>query len=107
MEENRPAYWSYTADKRFEPVKAIKTHNPSLVYRIPEPPRTSSRAIATAPMSSSTYALSTWRASDREIKRKKRVATYKAYAMEGKVKASIRSSFRWVKNKYSSLVHGC
>lgn len=107
MEENRPVYWSYTADKKFEPAKVIKTHNiSSPVYCVAEPPRSSSRAITTGPMLSSTYALSTWSVRDREVKRKKRLVTYNAYAVEGKVKSSLRNSFRWVKNKYSSIVHG-
>ncbi|PIN19236.1 hypothetical protein CDL12_03097 [Handroanthus impetiginosus] len=41
-----------------------------------------------------------------QMKRKQRIMTYKAYAVEGKVKASIRSTFQWIKNKYSSIVHG-
>lgn len=43
---------------------------------------------------------------DPEVKRQTRVVKYKAYAVEGKMKASIRNSLRWVKNKYCQLVHG-
>ncbi|CAI9114364.1 OLC1v1015072C1 [Oldenlandia corymbosa var. corymbosa] len=43
-----------------------------------------------------------WGFSDPELQRKKRVVSYKAYAMEGKVKGSIRKSFRWIKD----VVHG-
>ncbi|KAJ0092327.1 hypothetical protein Patl1_24940 [Pistacia atlantica] len=43
---------------------------------------------------------------DAEVKRQKRVVKYKAYAVEGQVKASLRNGFRWVKNKYCELVHG-
>lgn len=43
---------------------------------------------------------------DPEVKRQRRVVKYKAYAVEGKMKASIRNSLRWVKNKYYQLVHG-
>ncbi|GER45032.1 hypothetical protein STAS_21954 [Striga asiatica] len=39
---------------------------------------------------------------DPELQRKKRVASYKAYAVEGKMKSSLRKSFRWMKN----IVHG-
>ncbi|KAL8484883.1 hypothetical protein ACS0TY_027250 [Phlomoides rotata] len=42
-----------------------------------------------------------------ERKRKERIMAYNAYSMEGKMKASIRSSFKWVKGKCSSFVHGC
>ena len=41
-----------------------------------------------------------WLHSDPEVKRKKRVATYKVFSMEGKVKQSVRSSCQWLKAKY-------
>nr|XP_004501457.1 uncharacterized protein LOC101508769 [Cicer arietinum] len=43
---------------------------------------------------------------DPELQRKKRVASYKMYSVEGRVKGSFRKSFRWLKNKYSQVVHG-
>ncbi|CBI22920.3 hypothetical protein VitviT2T_006082 [Vitis vinifera] len=49
---------------------------------------------------------SSWGFSDPEIKRRKRIALYKAYGVEGKMKASLRGGFRWVKNKCSQLIHG-
>ncbi|KAF8041666.1 hypothetical protein BT93_A0307 [Corymbia citriodora subsp. variegata] len=49
---------------------------------------------------------SSWSRNNAESKRRKRVVRYKAYGAEGKIKASIRNSFRWIKNKYSELVHG-
>ncbi|KAI3463251.1 hypothetical protein Pfo_019914 [Paulownia fortunei] len=39
---------------------------------------------------------------DPELQRKKRVTGYKAYAVEGKMKSSLRKSFRWMKD----IVHG-
>ncbi|KAJ0096932.1 hypothetical protein Patl1_27654 [Pistacia atlantica] len=36
-----------------------------------------------------------------EMKRRKRVAAYNMYAMEGKFKSSMRNSFKWIKNKFS------
>lgn len=36
-----------------------------------------------------------------EIKRRKRVATYNMYTMEGKLKSSLRNSFKWIKSKFS------
>ncbi|GFP91062.1 hypothetical protein PHJA_001250200 [Phtheirospermum japonicum] len=39
---------------------------------------------------------------DPELQRKKRVAGYKAYALEGKMKSTFRKSFRWMKD----VVHG-
>ena len=42
---------------------------------------------------------SSWGFSDLEIKRRKRIALYKPYGVEGKMKASLRGGFRWVKNR--------
>lgn len=39
-----------------------------------------------------------WSFNDPELKRKKRVAGYKVYAVEGKMKGSFRKSFRWIKD---------
>ncbi|KAE8714032.1 hypothetical protein F3Y22_tig00110201pilonHSYRG00088 [Hibiscus syriacus] len=41
-----------------------------------------------------------------EFQRKKRVASYKMYSVEGKVKGSLRRSFRWLKDKYTQVVYG-
>lgn len=43
---------------------------------------------------------------DPEFQRKKRVASYKMYSVEGKVKGSFRKSFRWLKDKYSQVLYG-
>ncbi|KAK4407925.1 hypothetical protein Sango_0373500 [Sesamum angolense] len=43
---------------------------------------------------------------DPEMKRRKRIARYKVYSVEGRVKASIRNGLRWFKNKCSELIHG-
>jgi len=48
-----------------------------------------------------------WSLSDPEVKRRKRVASYKVYAVEGRVKASFLKSFRWIKDKYSEMLQGC
>lgn len=45
-----------------------------------------------------------WWLSDPEMKRRRRVAGYKSYAVEGKVKASIRRGLRWIKAKCSHIV---
>jgi hypothetical protein len=49
---------------------------------------------------------SAWCFSDPEMRRRRRVARYKAYSVEGKVKASFRRGFRWIKAKCSELIHG-
>ncbi|KAF3574488.1 hypothetical protein F2Q69_00062482 [Brassica cretica] len=40
-----------------------------------------------------------------ETKRKKRIATYKAYAMEDKVKTTVKKGFHWIKNRCSQIIH--
>ncbi|CAA2959935.1 Hypothetical predicted protein [Olea europaea subsp. europaea] len=47
-----------------------------------------------------------WGFNDPEMKRRKRIAKYKVYTVEGRVKVSIRNGFRWIKNKCSELIHG-
>lgn len=47
-----------------------------------------------------------WSLGDPEAKRKKRIYKYKSYTVEGKVKASLRNGFRWIKNKCSEIVRG-
>ncbi|KAJ6774920.1 DOMAIN PROTEIN putative (DUF3511)-RELATED [Salix purpurea] len=36
-----------------------------------------------------------------ELRRRKRVAQYNMYTMEGKIKSSLRNSFRWIKRKFA------
>ncbi|CAK9328949.1 unnamed protein product [Citrullus colocynthis] len=40
-----------------------------------------------------------------EVKRQRRIAKYNAYAVESKLKASLRNGIRWVKIKCSELLH--
>ncbi|XP_022975771.1 uncharacterized protein LOC111476369 [Cucurbita maxima] len=47
-----------------------------------------------------------WSLSDPEFQRKKRVASYKMYSVEGKMKGSIRNSFRWLKRRCEQVVYG-
>ncbi|CAK9321848.1 unnamed protein product [Citrullus colocynthis] len=41
-----------------------------------------------------------------EMKRRRRVAKYKLYAVEGKVKSSIKKGIRWFKTKCSRIISG-
>ncbi|KAL2525647.1 Protein of unknown function (DUF3511) [Abeliophyllum distichum] len=50
--------------------------------------------------------MKSWSFNDPEFQRKKRVASYKVYSVEGKVKGSFRKSFRWLKYKYTQVVYG-
>ncbi|KAH7861151.1 hypothetical protein Vadar_022211 [Vaccinium darrowii] len=36
-----------------------------------------------------------------EVKRRKRVASYNMYSVEGKFKSSLRNSFKWIKSKFT------
>ncbi|TVU43931.1 hypothetical protein EJB05_03352, partial [Eragrostis curvula] len=45
-----------------------------------------------------------WWSGDPEAKRRRRVAGYKAYAVEARVKASLRKGFRWIKDRCTGLV---
>ncbi|XP_022987910.1 uncharacterized protein LOC111485312 [Cucurbita maxima] len=52
------------------------------------------------------FSSKSWSFNDPEIQRKKRVASYKVYSVEGKVKGSLRKSFRWFKERCSRVVFG-
>lgn len=43
---------------------------------------------------------------DPELKRKKRIASYNVFTMEGKLKSSVRNSFKWIKSKISDVRYG-
>lgn len=116
MDENQPANYlsSYAPNQHFDTVRTTtvttatatstaftNTYSPNPVFRVPNPLRTT-RLTSSSP----SYALSSWQRGNSDVKRKQRIMSYKSCAIEGKVKASIRNSFRWVKNKYSSIVHG-
>ncbi|KAM7258330.1 hypothetical protein ACFE04_014071 [Oxalis oulophora] len=47
-----------------------------------------------------------WSFNDPELQRKRRVASYKVYSVEGKVKGSFKKSFRWIKDRCSRMVYG-
>ncbi|CDP03142.1 unnamed protein product [Coffea canephora] len=47
-----------------------------------------------------------WSFNDPELQRKKRVASYKVYTVEGKVKGSLKKSFRWLKDRCTQVVYG-
>nr|AFK41103.1 unknown [Lotus japonicus] len=44
--------------------------------------------------------------SDPELKRKKRIKSYNVLTVEGKVKTSVRNSFKWIKNKFTDIRYG-
>ncbi|EOA31730.1 hypothetical protein CARUB_v10014938mg [Capsella rubella] len=42
---------------------------------------------------------------DPDLQRKKRVVSYRAYTVEGKLKGSFRKSFKWIKDKCNKLLN--
>ena len=40
---------------------------------------------------------------DAEFKRKKRIKAYNGFTVEGKLKSSVRNSFKWIKNKFNDI----
>lgn len=56
--------------------------------------------------STSSSSLKCWSFNDAEFQRKRRVANYKVYSVEGKVKGSFRRTFRWLKHRYTHVVYG-
>ncbi|XVF72703.1 hypothetical protein PTKIN_Ptkin12aG0141600 [Pterospermum kingtungense] len=106
MESYGSGQRSYGVDRRMEIVSGKSTstganqifsgrcRSPDLP---PVPTRTSRQSQGTS---------KPWGFTDPETKRKKRIAKYKVYTVEGKVKASLRKGLRWIKNKCSQIVHG-
>ncbi|CAO2834119.1 unnamed protein product [Amaranthus hypochondriacus] len=43
---------------------------------------------------------------DQDSKRKKRVASYNMFSIEGKLKSSLKNSFKWIKNKFCDTTYG-
>ncbi|KAL5996314.1 hypothetical protein ACLOJK_026390 [Asimina triloba] len=108
----RPAGFDNYGDRKLEIVHGRTFTSTHTYYGPPVPassydhhphPHPQPRTKQTkAPSSSSSSA---WGFNDPEMKRRKRVAKYKMYAVEGKVKSSFRKSFRWLKRRCSELVH--
>ncbi|PIN04637.1 hypothetical protein CDL12_22826 [Handroanthus impetiginosus] len=88
-------YYNYNGNR----IIYMTTTPPPWLDPQPVPPaalRSSQAAVAAKP----------WGFNDPEMKRRKRVARYKVYCVEGRVKASIRNGLRWIKNKCSEIIHG-
>ncbi|VVA99632.1 unnamed protein product [Arabis nemorensis] len=48
---------------------------------------------------------SSWGFVDPDLQRKKRVVSYRAYTVEGKLKGSLRKSFKWIKDRCNKLLN--
>lgn len=112
MKRRKPpkSHPAYMAKQRFEtsplhPGNAMHAQNDMnhwLNYEIPEPTTTSKPKPVTK--SASMYQLNFGRELD--VKRRKRLARYTAYAAGGKLKASMRKTLSWFKVKYNAVVRG-
>ncbi|CAK9322283.1 unnamed protein product [Citrullus colocynthis] len=69
------------------------------IYRSPNLDKTANRGGSAA-------AGKPWGFGDPEAKRRKRIAKYKVYTVEGRVKDSLRKGLRWIKDRCSRIVHG-
>ncbi|XP_043710615.1 uncharacterized protein LOC122659579 [Telopea speciosissima] len=109
MANFRSTYRTYGGDRKVEVVHG-KTFSANQIYitrtRSPDPPPPPPRNSRAKKSSSSSSSIKSWSFNDPEMKRRKRVARYKIYAVEGKVKESFRKGIRWIKNKCSQIVHG-
>ncbi|KAL8544944.1 hypothetical protein ACS0TY_005229 [Phlomoides rotata] len=104
-DSSRPSFRSGGGERRLEIVSG-RGHNPyngSQIYTSthPDSPPVHRRSPA------ATAAAKPWGFGDSEMKRRKRIARYKVYTVEGRVKASIKNGIRWIKNKCSEIIHGC
>ncbi|PIN13238.1 hypothetical protein CDL12_14154 [Handroanthus impetiginosus] len=80
--------------------------SPSSYYYAAPPPAVAPPRKLKKGKSTSGSISKSWNFNDPEFQRKKRVASYKVYAVEGKVKGSFRKSFRWLKDRYTQVVYG-
>ncbi|KAJ4954538.1 hypothetical protein NE237_011321 [Protea cynaroides] len=100
MEDFRSSHRTYGGDRKLEIVnRNIFSANQMYVSRSisPDAPPIPQRIDSRGSKSSSS-SKKAWSFNDPETKRRKRVAKYKVYAVEGKIKASFRRGFRWLKN---------
>ncbi|KAI3526877.1 hypothetical protein L1887_06143 [Cichorium endivia] len=90
---SRPSNFQYQSDRRLEIVSG-KGNQIYGVGGIRSPARTSTSSKPWGGLS------------DPESKRRKRIAKYNVYTIEGRVKASFRNGIRWIKSKCSDFIHG-
>ncbi|MBA0563056.1 hypothetical protein Golob_008062 [Gossypium lobatum] len=92
------------ADRRMEIVSGKNTSVGS--NQIYSTTRSRSPDLPPVPTRTSQGSSKPWGFTDPEMRRKKRIAKYKVYTVEGKMKASLSKGLRWIKNKCSQIVHG-
>ncbi|KFK37980.1 hypothetical protein AALP_AA3G054700 [Arabis alpina] len=113
------SYKSYEGDRNLQLVEHVDLRSVKGIYVVREPKRTrvpmssdlwrkvSYKDLPVRPRRSSSRSTSLkgwW--NDPEIKRKRRVAKYKLYSAEGRMKQSLRKSYKWIKIQCSKFIHG-
>ncbi|KAF3621109.1 hypothetical protein P3S67_028775 [Capsicum chacoense] len=98
-------------DKHYEPqfsndFRSYSASYASSVGAPPLPPLPPQQNKLKKGKSTSGSTSKSWSFNDPEFQRKRRVASYKVYSVEGKVKGSFRRSFRWLKDKYTQVLYG-
>ncbi|KAJ4848408.1 hypothetical protein Tsubulata_032779 [Turnera subulata] len=119
MEEFKAANRTYTRNdwKREKRQAYIRKAEQTPSFSKPSPPPASLTQQQQQPSShydrynskdynNSTGSTTPWSFGHPEVKRQQRVARYKAYGVEGKMKSSLKNGLRWAKNKYCQIVYG-
>ncbi|KAJ1402406.1 hypothetical protein SESBI_28098 [Sesbania bispinosa] len=96
----------YGGDRRLEIVSGKGYgHSQNYASRL-EDPTAIPGGVTRASHSGAASVAKPWSFGDPQAKRRKRIARYKVYAVEGKVKATLRNGIRWIKHTCSRIVHG-
>lgn len=109
MGEYRQSFRGPAGERRLEIVSgrgftsATADHH---VYSTTSRPRSPDHVPSHVTTRSSQVEPKPWGFGDAEMKRRKRIAKYKVYSLEGRVKASIKNGLRWFKNKCSEIIQG-
>ncbi|OWM86082.1 uncharacterized protein LOC116212207 [Punica granatum] len=98
--------YGYGGDRRMEIVSGKSAGRPPHYPLDPPPGPTRATWPGQGSGVAAAAAAKPWGFTDPEMKRKKRIARYKAYGVEGRLKASLRRGIRWIKDKCSQIVHG-
>ena len=111
MEEFRPSYWELARGdgRKLEIIEANMLKYVNKVYfgrSQPsfELPSFDKKQVGKKRNKSSMSIKSWW--NEPKWERKRRLAKYKMYAFEGKLKDALKKGHRWIKKKYRKIVHG-
>ncbi|XP_044463986.1 uncharacterized protein LOC123194694 [Mangifera indica] len=105
-------YYESTAGPVFNGngMQDLRCSSASYASSVPAPPQTQQPQNSDAKFkkgkSTNGSSSRSWSFDDPELQRKKRVASYKVYTVEGRVKGSFKKSFRWIKDRCSTVING-